>query len=756
MGLTPSLRLELLEILAPKVRMRKPFVGLPASEGDGKTEKLRVRDFVEWEIALGDQDDYIRYGLDELAKDEKWTTTQPDLMFDFTNLLRDTLDLMSELGGADILHDGSYWQHPSISAHGQNKRHHVWPVLIDLCRDAWLGTVARDTDLARLEVKRWLSIKYPLFRRLAFFAATRPDVFTSQEAAVILQSEDAWWLWSVETKREAVRLLVSLAARFEPSVMNAVQQAICDGPPKELFRDGIAPEEYQQFAGREVWLRLAKIQNAGGLLNQTASDLLRQLSEKHPMWELAPDERDEFAMWMDVGWDFREKLETPSKYRELVQWLRENPKGDTWKQDYWRDRCQKDFGIAAAALASVSRTGNWEALPRWQEALQVWSEGPNVIRSWRFLAKFLDRAPDKVLLGLGPSFSRWLQSVGGLLEGGSTTFFNLVRRVLEGNRPDEVDFGDDPVFRALNHPIGQATEAVFHWWYRQDLRDGQGLSPDVASILTELSDTSVASFRLGRIFLATNVISLFRVDQDWTVKHVVPLFDWNGSVDEALAAWKGFLWTPRLYAPLLRIFKPDFLQTAHHYMELGEVGKQYASILVLSGLEPADVLNPGELRTATQLLPPQGLQAGAEMLVRAQEGSGDRKSEYWRNRVRPYLDSVWPKTETSRTPEVSKEFARLCIATDDAFPEAVQRLRPWLRPFQDFGYLVNMLAQTDSCRRFPAQALDWLAAVVDTNWQWTPRELRNCLDEIQTTDPALANSADFRRLNTYFLQSGRG
>jgi hypothetical protein len=191
-------------------------------------------------------------------------------------------------------------------------------------------------------------------------------------------------------------------------------------------------------------------------------------------------------------------------------------------------------------------------------------------------------------------------------------------------------------------------------------------------------------------------------------------------------------------------------------MELGEVGKQYASILVIAGLEPADVFGPGELRTATRLLPPEGLQAGAEMLVRAQEGSGDKKPEYWRNRIRPYLDSVWPKTETSRTPEVSKDFARLCIATGDAFPEAVQRLRPWLQPIQDYGYLVNMLAQTDSCRRFPAQALDWLASVIDTNCQWTPPELRNCLDDIKTADPALADSTEFKRLHTYFRVSGRG
>ena len=75
-------------------------------------------------------------------------------------------------------------------------------------------------------------------------------------------------------------------------------------------------------------------------------------------------------------------------------------------------------------------------------------------------------------------------------------------------------------------------------------------------------------FRHGRVVLASRLISLFRVDKDWSEKHLLPLFDWSADSNEAKAVWEGFLWAPRLYRPLLIAFKENFLDTAHHYSEI--------------------------------------------------------------------------------------------------------------------------------------------------------------------------------------------
>ena len=41
------------------------------------------------------------------------------------------------------------------------------------------------------------------------------------------------------------------------------------------------------------------------------------------------------------------------------------------------------------------------------------------------------------------------------------------------HREDAVEIRDDIVGQSINHPIGHAVQALFSWWYRQNLRDGR-------------------------------------------------------------------------------------------------------------------------------------------------------------------------------------------------------------------------------------------------------------------------------------------
>ncbi len=183
----------------------------------------------------------------------------------------------------------------------------------------------------------------------------------------------------------------------------------------------------------------------------------------------------------------------------------------------------------------------------------------------------------------------------------------------------------DPVFRAINHPVGHVTEAALRWWYRQSLEDNQRLLNVLKEIFTELCKIEIVSFRHGRLLLATHVITLFRVDREWTTQHLLPMFDWERSRDEARGAWSGFLWSPRLHRPLMEAIKPQFLATAQHYSDLGEFGEQYAAFLTFAALEHGDTFSRAELTVATRSLPEDGLHSAAEALVRAMGSAGERK-----------------------------------------------------------------------------------------------------------------------------------
>jgi hypothetical protein len=544
-GLTTTLRLELRETLTPRVSLREPF-RWAADDVDGR-EPEGIKELVDWDVVLSA--DHVHSGLREIPKDERWIAAQPDLLSDFSALLRDTLDLRRELGGAEDRSDLSYMHQPSISEHPQNRDFRDWTALIDLTRDAWLATAAISPERAVLAAESWWQTPYPLFRRLAFFAAAQSNVIPHRRGLDWLLGDEQWWLWSAETEREAMRLLVALAPKLDAAMRAELEGAILVGPPRIMFKDDIEPERYTRIVDREIWLRLAKIADTGAVLSAAGMYRLDALSAQYPEWELAADQRDEFPFWMGDGDEWRKFVATPRSRRDLMEWLRQKPAADHWQEDDWRQRCRDNFATTACALCALAREGVWPA-DRWREALQAWSEEKLVKRSWRYMASILANAPDEVVQTLANGISWWLQALAKVFEGQDDIFVALCKRILA--QEYERDGGvDDVVGHAINHPVGHVTEALLRWWYRSSLDDGQGLAEKLKPTFTDLCDTAVDKFRHGRVLLAAHVIALFRVDSDWATQYLLPIFDWQRSEVEARAAWEGFLWSPRLYRPLM-------------------------------------------------------------------------------------------------------------------------------------------------------------------------------------------------------------
>ena len=567
-------------------------------------------------------------------------------------------------------------------------------------------------------------------------------------------ADEHWWLWSVETLREAVRLLVALAPKLHEAELAELEQTILAGPPRQMYRPDIEPEHWTLIRDSGVWLRLSKAADSGTTLGAAASSRLRELSELYPDWQLSENERDEFSTWMGDGSEWRPSDTTPRDLHELIDWLKQNQDTDPWHEDDWHDRCRDDFDTAASALSALARRNIWPTR-RWREALQTWSEDELIERSWCTIASVLAAVPDAALQNFDHGVSTWLQKTAKNLDGQEQTFFGLCERILALNYEDDDD-ADDMVGRAINHPVGKVTEALLQWWYRNSLEDGQSLAEELRPRFTELCDTQIPKFRHARVLLAAHVITLFRVDRDWTTEHLLPLFDWQHSQLEARSAWEGFLWSPQLYRPLFEVLKPAFLDTAHYYEKLGTHSEQYASLLTFSALDPSDVFTKAELVAATRALPLDGLQKAASALAHAIEGAGDQRTLYWENRARPYLREIWPQTRDNASPSIAESFGRVCIAAQDAFPRAVEFLRPWLQPLTSPGWLVRSLHKAGFCERFPESALELLGLVIGDQTQWVPEELGACLLAIRRAEPKLNDDHAFVKLRMYLEQHGRG
>ena len=250
------------------------------------------------------------------------------------------------------------------------------------------------------------------------------------------------------------------------------------------------------------------------------------------------------------------------------------------------------------------------------------------------------------------------------------------------------------------------------------------------------------------MLLASRLISLFRVDRAWTEAHLLPVCDWALSPAEAHAAWAGFLWSPRLYRPLFVAFKSQFLSTAQHYENLSEHSGQYAAILTHAALEIVDGYSPEEFQTAIGALPQAGLSEVAQALSQALESAGAQRDAYWKNRVQPFWQNVWPKSLSLASKRVGELLARLSIAAGSEFPAALTAVFHWLQPIDHPSYVAHLLLASGLCSQFPDDALRLLSAILKDQ-PWVPRDLLQCLEKITEAKSSLGQDSRYLKLMDY-------
>ncbi|QID18839.1 hypothetical protein G3580_15145 [Nitrogeniibacter mangrovi] len=760
-GLTATVRLELRELLAPKVVLKKPF-RWSDDDSNSSGEPVRVKQLVDWELVLAA--DHVHSTLRDLA-DEPWKSALPHLLEDFQQLLRDALDLLRELGEADDRSDRSHWDLSSITPHWQNRGFRDWVSLIELLRDAWLAVRANDSTRATRIAQTWFDLPYPTFKRLALFAASHDDCIPPEQWVGWLLADDAWWLWTVDLGREVFRLFVLQGRRLAGAAQERLEAAILAGPPREMYRDDLEADRWQDLVARSVWLHLAKLNASNIVLGASAAARLAEISKAYPQWQLATNERDEFSHWMsgtgDPDYeDSRDVDIAPRKRQELVQWLtKPMPERRPFYEDTWREVCRSRFFHSLSALCDLARTNVWPA-GRWREALQAWAEEGMVLRSWRYAAPLVQNMPDDVLQEIDHAVTWWMDAASKSISRHEDILLNLCRRVLA--LPLETGSGSriirngvetyDPVGSAINHPIGHATQALINLWFKQNPNDNDLLPADLKRIFTALCDVQVDRFCHGRVLLGSRLIAFFRVDRPWTEQHLLPLFGWSNPV-EAKAVWEGFLWSPRLYQPLMTAFKSQFLDSANRYADLGEHRQQFATFLTYAALGPTEGYTAEEFRSAIGTLPQEGLEESAQALTQALEGAAGQREDYWKNRAQPFWQQVWPKSRDLATPRIAESLTRLVIAARGEFPAALVAVQDWLQPIDHPDYVVHLLHESGLCRQFSAEALQLLNAVI-YDQQWGPRELGKCLDEIVQAAPQLAQDGRYLRLREYSRRRG--
>lgn len=690
-GLTMPLRLQLCEILMPMLKFSQP-ISLPFSWAhtnvDEENTADRINQLVRCELTLATTD--IRSRFQTLEKEDCWKKALPELQGDFQHLLLDAIDLASEVELDVFLHHDL----PSIAPHSQNRYYKSWAFLIELLRDSWLVICDIDGERAKRIALEWFTLPHPIFKRLALFAASRDEIIPQQQWLEWFSVDNSKWLWETSTLNETMRLLKLQGPKLDAKNQKTLETMILQGPPCETFLADIAPEELTYLVERYTWIRLAKLQSADVVLGKKASKRYEAISTAHPGWRLENDDCDGFSFrgseTGDADCEAKCYDPVPSKRKDLVPWLeRCIPKLEHRDREYlnyrdnWYTVCRKHPLNAGYALFDLS--SRWsDMVEPWNVAIHAWSDKRLVKHTWRCFAPSIRDMPDEFLQAMIPSILQWLRAVARSLDQHEDIFWQLCDRLVKLPIEDDT-IPEDPITRAINHPVGQLTQAVLNLLFRHEQNDNGLLPKKFKEFLTRICNSENDSFRYGRTFLALNVVSLFRIDKHWTEQNLLPLFDWE-KTEEAKAMWSAFLWCQQPFLPLLIALKTPFLDTAKHCKELGYYGNWFARLLTYLAMENPEVCSVKEINEAISQLPQEELEAIARTLVEALKGAGDQRENYRDNRILPFWQQHWPKDKKNMSERISESFRELCDLAGERPTDAFNTVKDWLEPNQDMVF----------------------------------------------------------------------
>ncbi len=193
----------------------------------------------------------------------------------------------------------------------------------------------------------------------------------------------------------------------------------------------------------------------------------------------------------------------------------------------------------------------------------------------------------------------------------------------------------------------------------------------------------------------------------------------------------------------------QFLETANHYADLGEHRQQFAAFLTYVALGSPEGYTPEEFRIAIEALPQEGLERCAQALSQALAGAAEQREGYWRNRIQPFWQNVWPKSRDLVTPRIAESLTRLLVAAGSEFPAAMLAVQNWLQPIDHPDYVLQLLKESDLCSRFPVDSLHFIGKII-ANQQWIGGELGKCLDQIETAANHLSQDPQYQRLRDFF------
>ncbi len=635
--------------------------------------------------------------------------------------------------------------------------HEIWGLssIVRRLADHVERLAAVEPSEARREVDAWGVPDDPVRAQLAIWAAARPTLRSSAEAAAVLVELPTAIFWSSELERDLLHALGQRWGGFTTEERAAIEARLLAGEDdwEDVDADQMSKRRAWSVLTRLFWLRRAGL--------ATGFDLDAEIAARHaivPEWtdEDASDRLDRSSSrggWVRTDTEHGSLIDVAP--RELLARVREL---SGRSRDFLVEtrpfkglvETRPVLSLSAIRLASASgQDVGWA----WSDFLWSEARAKDPIRLRVLVAERVARLSDGELMPSLQSACFWLRQRGApLWKGAQESYLRLWNRL--GGLVEAIPAGagsalirqgePDWVTAAVNSPAGRLAELLFDelTWSGEERTtpDADWLSRAARLLSIDGEPKAHAAAMFGM-----RLAWLFDADRTWTERFLLPILEGNRDEDATRAALAGFLRNGRLSTDLFLRVREVLVRALTETHRLGTRHGQVAGML-LAGWASRDA--NGERLIASAMMR-HALVAASEAdrlaAIRQVARWAQAKDGAWATERLTFLREVWPKQLAAKSPQASSALADMALEAGDDTAAMTAAVLPLLTPIGGAGPTnLRWLSRRDgSVEAHPEEHLAILFAILPdraAEWPYGMTSLVERLDGIPalTGDPRLA------------------
>jgi hypothetical protein len=763
-----SLRSDFLSKLKPCLNLSPTRISadleslwLDSSEGDNQDDSdeqsvTSVKDLirVDCELQVGQHDQYL---VDQVRGRSDWESVLEDIWFDLAKLLRKAVDLQKRADVANEYSDPSYVEHPSIRPSDQNNFFSGWTHLIDLCREA----IEKIGPHPLLRELLWDWRDSLIFRRLLLHYYTQHGTPSVNTLLAEFQKNPKLWIWCNPLKAEFYLALPDIWDECHQEAKQTLGRLLAEGPPRDMYIEGLEPDEWEYRKDRITWKRLVRIRSfSDDDLIEPARSTLEEIEGHHSDWTFEETEKERLPRWSETHWghptDFTTEELLDLLDEELVQVLIGHDEYRDGLMDAWRNAVSQSPARAVDVLESLDDVPDVPS-DIWGEALRGISETDFDAEVHFDFLHLVGGRSDPILRAAIHPATRFAEYIAPGVEGDPVReeYFSYWDRLLPLAREKEVREDENCVRTAINHPVGKLAGGLMRR-LRSDLaNESTGLSHDVRDRIVALLELDGGGEKVVTPIVCSRLSLLFSVAPDWTEQHVIPRLGWeDNESDSPKCAWQGYLWGASIDPSLWSKIKPHYVDTLDHLDQLSEQNvRNLTELLVIAGVEFPEGFTADEAREHLRSLGDTGRTSAARWIESRLDGAGNRASTLWKEEIGPWIREVWPPENEYRSEDESIALSLAAIKSGRAFSNAVETTLDYLIPVGRIGLVVHPLLEEGLPNQEPESSLLLLSKLIGEDTRGYGR-VGSCLNQIEEAAPAITDNPEFERLKRLAIEKG--